>query len=673
LSSPDRSPAAAEHFHLSFFAALLQLLERLAPAFGSADAIEARFPFLAVYREETTSFFGRMSVRGEECFAAVRTWERTVSEHLPLRAVREALSLDESAEGIWLTVGMIDEDPRFGVVFEDVQGISGQRRPTLALLTSWWGNSARAELFRLIDNDILQVVNPDAPRLERAVQVNPVLWDAIRGDRPAATLSGATFRELSDLVSVDQLIVPDSVREALVRIPDLIARGDAGAVVVRGPRHNGRRTLLGAVARQLGLGVLEIPGPIKPDDSHSKMIGPLSVARNAMPLVTLDLGPGESTELPRLGIGRIPLGVALGRHGGVGGADLDRAITICLDMPDPDARRRHWLAALGRAPAALDELANGFRITSGSIHNVATLAATHAALACRSEVASGDARAACRTLNRQALDKLATRLEPGGDWNDLAVSPDVGRDLDELRTRCRYRESLAGCVGPTVGRWLGTGVRALFTGPSGTGKTLAARLLASTLSTDLYRLELSALVSKYLGETEKNIHHALTLAEEHDVMLLLDEGDALLAPRTGVQNSNDRYANLETNFLLQRLETFDGVLIITTNAGERIDSAFQRRMDVVVEFRPPDSSERWAIWSSHLPAGHTVENAFLRDVAARCPLTGGQIRNAVLHAALLALDAREPIRTGHLKTAVLREYRKSGAICPLRRTNGAID
>ena len=149
-------------------------------------------------------------------------------------------------------------------------------------------------------------------------------------------------------------------------------------------------------------------------------------------------------------------------------------------------------------------------------------------------------------------------------------------------------------------------------------------------------------------------------------MLLLDEGDALLTRRTDVQTSNDRYANLETNFLLQRLESYGGILVVTTNAGERIDSAFRRRLDVVVEFRAPDAAERWAIWQLHLPGDHAVGEAMLNEAAYRCQLTGGQIRNAVLHASLLALDDGRAVDDGHVAPAVRREYRKAGAVCPLR-------
>jgi SpoVK/Ycf46/Vps4 family AAA+-type ATPase len=240
-------------------------------------------------------------------------------------------------------------------------------------------------------------------------------------------------------------------------------------------------------------------------------------------------------------------------------------------------------------------------------------------------------------------------------------------ELALLEERCRGRERLIEVLSPAVGLH-SAGVRVLFTGPSGTGKTLAARLLAAVLGMDLHALQLSTVVDKYLGETEKNLTAVFARAAELDAILLLDEGDALLTRRTEVATSNDRYANLQTNHLLQQLEAHDGIVVITTNAGDRIDSAFQRRIDVVVEFRPPDAGQRWRLWRHHLPADHEVDDDTLAEIASRCQLTGGQIRNAVLHAWLLAMDVSADAvpSTRDVEAAVRREYRKMGTICPLR-------
>jgi len=211
------------------------------------------------------------------------------------------------------------------------------------------------------------------------------------------------------------------------------------------------------------------------------------------------------------------------------------------------------------------------------------------------------------------------------------------------------------------------GVRALFSGVSGTGKTLAARILAAELGLDLYRVDLSSVVNKYIGETERNLSRVFARAEELDVVLLLDEGDSLLTARTHIRSSNDRYANMVTNYLLQRLESYEGILLVTTNAVDRIDRAFQRRIDIHVEFSAPDAALRYKIWQLHLAPGHRVGDALLRLAASRCSLSGGQIRNAALHATFLAVESDGPLNQMHLLEAIDREYRKLGATSPLDR------
>jgi SpoVK/Ycf46/Vps4 family AAA+-type ATPase len=413
------------------------------------------------------------------------------------------------------------------------------------------------------------------------------------------------------------------------------------------------------------------------DDPRWRGVGVLATLLGALPVIVLEIGPGETAHLPDLPAYHGPVGLVLGKYGGVTGPALARAVTLQVELPDHMARTQHWHAALHdislAGDSALEETETGaqLRMTSGNLRRTAKLAAAVAALEGRTTITLHDVRQASRSLNRQALETLATHLPPaqttpGDAWRDLAVSAETQRDLEDLELRCRFRETLHDAVGSAVAHQLNTGVRALMSGPSGTGKTLAARLLATALQMDLYRVDLATVVNKYIGETEKNLNQLFTRAEELDVILLLDEGDALLTQRTQVQSSNDRYANLETNYLLQRIEQFEGILLVTTNAGDRIDRAFQRRMDVVIDFRPPDAGERWAIWQIHLPTTHIVDHTLLQEVAVRCTLTGGQIRNAALHAALLALHEGDMVGSDHVERAIQREYRKSGAVCPLR-------
>jgi hypothetical protein len=438
-------------------------------------------------------------------------------------------------------------------------------------------------------------------------------------------------------------------------------------VIVRGPNGSGRTAVLGALARALGRGLLVLT-----PDAPAAHAGPLATLLDAVPVVELQPQPGATADVPQFEGYAGPVGVVLGRRGGVSAPA--RGLTLTLEIPGVAARAAHWARHLGDGGgygegADPADLAARFRTPGGTIRSAADLALAEAALHGRGRPDGGDVLRAMRILHSEALETLATRLTAVGGWHELAVGDETARELALLESRCRHRERLHETVGATLAGQLTPGVRALLSGPSGTGKTLAARLLASVLGKELYALDLSTVVSKYIGETEKNLDALFSRAEELDVVLLLDEGDALLTRRTDVSSSNDRYANLETNFLLQRLESYEGILLVTTNAGDRIDRAFRRRMDVVVDFRAPDAAERHAIWQLHL-ADHAIDDAFLDELSGRCQLTGGQIRNAVLHASLLALDDGMPVGPRHTELAVRREYRKAGAICPLRPAAG---
>jgi len=658
-----------EHFKSWFCLAVHRLMEQATAITGSSEETLQQFPFLDDYVQEIHTR-GLDTSDGRDDFSA---HECKPVSHLPIRALCDQAALDGAALTLLMTVGLIEEDARFGPFFEALQNIPGQHRPTVALLTALFRDEAdcaevRANLRRLQDLGLIRTVNPEATRLEWAMQPPTILWDVMRGEKPGKIANWARYRPPDELADRRDLILNETTGRALASLPELLTGGQVQCVVVRGPKHNGRRTLLGAIAKSLERGMLEIAGPVKSGDDRIGLIGPLATLLNALPVLVLDIAPGESAEIAVLDGYEGPLGLVLNKHGGVTGAAVERAITLTLEMPDAACRRLHWhMGFAGEATVDSGEIAGRFRMTSGNIRRAAELARCYAAVDQRPHVTLADIQSASRTLNRQALETLAAHLPCDGGWERIAVSEETLLELRHLESRCRHRERLQAAAGASRGGDLNSGVRALFSGPSGTGKTMAARLLASSLGMDLYRLDLSAVINKYIGETEKNLNQAFARAEELDIVLLLDEGDALLTNRTSVQSSNDRYANLETNFLLQRIESFEGILVVTTNAVNRIDSAFQRRMDVVVDFRLPESNERWLIWQLHLSPGHDVDLRWLEEVSSRCVLSGGQIRNAVLHASTLALGSGVPLDTAHLEKAIQREYRKSGAVCPLRR------
>ncbi|HEY3836421.1 MAG TPA: AAA family ATPase [Bryobacteraceae bacterium] len=645
-----------QHFRSCFLSAVDKLLSAAAEMLGSRQDLLRQFPFLEDYAE---------ILDNDES-----DWS-TAPAHLPLKRLQEAAALSDDAILLLMVVGLNEEDARFGPFFEALQDSPG-RHPTLGLLIALWRShddckAVREDLRQLRELGLIHVINPEAPRLEWALEPATLLWDFLRGERPETIARWARLTSPGDLPDLGELILPLELRNRLRSIPALLTSRDLRAVIVRGPQNNGRRSVLGAIARQVGRALLEIAGPYNPTDERLRLVGPLATVLHAMPVFEASLAPGETADLPQLSAFDGPLGIILERHGGLVGAGAEGAITLTLELPGPVQRREHWdRATLGPADSVV--FGNRFRLSSGNIRRAAALARSYAMIEGRHSVDVADVRDATRSLNRQALETIAVHIPCSGDWDQMAAPPDTLSELRNLEQRCRHREHLRDHAGTALGGSLNCGVRALFSGPSGTGKTMAARLLASTLEMDLYRVDLSSVVNKFLGETEKSLNQVFSRAEEHDVVLLLDEGDALLTNRTSVQTSNDRWANLETNFLLQRIESFEGILVVTTNAGARIDSAFQRRMDVVVDFRPPEPRERCAIWQIHLPPEHQVDAQWLQEVAYRCVMNGGQIRNAVLHASLLALSSGEPIRTAHVEDGVQREYRKCGAVCPLRRS-----
>ena len=649
----DALPRTAEsHFRLHIYGAVLHLRARL----PEPDDDNGLGFLLGYYEALDAAGFATPGPQADARWrAAVQKWEASAPGHLPLRALRQSSGLDDLALTLLFTAGLVEEDLRFGMLFEALCGVPGDQRPTFGLLGSWSADGhAREALGALLELGLLNATEPDAPRPRQGLQVPAILWDAIRGANPAA--AWVRHRPAPQLPHLHDLVLGERDRQTLARVPALIARSPSRTVIIRGPQSSGRRTLLAAIARAGGRGLLEVSDPSIP------LAGPLATLLGAMAVIELDLAPGEVTQLPAWTAAGGPAGVIAGRTGGIRTAGS--TVTLTTEIPGADLREALWTRALGDAAGART-LASNFRIPSGTIITAAELVRTQAALAGRDVPAVGDVAGAMRTMH-DGLETLARRVPVVGDWGDLAVGDETHRELELLETRCRLREPLLGAVSDALSNQLNAGVRVLLSGPSGTGKTLAARLLASVLGKELYALDLSAVVNKYLGETEKNLEAVFARAEQLDVILLLDEGDALLTRRTDVQTSNDRYANLETNFLLQRLETYEGILLITSNAADRIDPAFKRRLDVVVEFRAPDPFERWQIWQLHLPPGHVVGGSLLEDVSARCALSGGQIRNAALHAALLALQDGAEVGDAQLDQAVRREYRKAGLVCPLR-------
>ena len=264
---------------------------------------------------------------------------------------------------------------------------------------------------------------------------------------------------------------------------------------------------------------------------------------------------------------------------------------------------------------------------------------------------------ACRMQARPRLDELAQRITPTVNWQDLVLPTAQEQMLHEIAAHVRQRATVYQAWGFAAKNTRGLGISALFAGASGTGKTLAAEVLAHELRLDVYRIDLSSVVSKYIGETEKNLRLVFDAAEEGGVILLFDEADALFGKRSDVKDSHDRYANIEVSYLLQRMECYPGLAILTTNLKSSLDTAFQRRIRFVVQFPFPDTAQRAEIWRRIFPP-NTPTVGLDATKLAQLSVSGGNIRNIALNAAFLAADAEEPVQMKHLLRAARTEYAK---------------
>ncbi|MCF2150209.1 AAA family ATPase [Desmonostoc muscorum LEGE 12446] len=264
---------------------------------------------------------------------------------------------------------------------------------------------------------------------------------------------------------------------------------------------------------------------------------------------------------------------------------------------------------------------------------------------------------ACRVQARPRLDELAQRIEPSGDWDDLVLPEAQKQILREMAAHVRQRSTVYNNWGFAGKGGRGLGISALFAGASGTGKTLGAEVLAHRLRLDLYRIDLSSVVSKYIGETEKNLRRVFDAAEQGGVILLFDEADALFGKRSEVKDARDRYANIEVSYLLQRMESYPGLAVLTTNLKSAIDTAFLRRIRFVVQFPFPDTAQRAEIWRRVFPANTPTADLDALQLA-RLNVAGGNIRNIALNAAFLAADAGEPVQMKHVLRAAQTEYTK---------------
>jgi hypothetical protein len=579
------------------------------------------------------------------------------AEDSRLQRLAESMAL-EPAELFALALAYAaDTDLIAGRALAWLQAPLREAHPTLGLvacLEEQRGRSASSTLATIVDGAALAggalVLDAhDGPLTDARLRVPLPLVAALAGGSgqwPGVRLGAEALPQLA----------ASAQAEAARRAAALGA-----ALVVRSGHVLEARAACAAIAHARGQRAAFIEGEIPAG------LAPWLRVHDALPVICAELAPGERRRVPRIpGLA----GTLLFACGIDGAWEREGTSVPSWSVPVPGAAERAALwSAHGLAPALAQTLGRTHRHAAARIGDLA-----HAGE--RERAASGDpvlgiahvARAA-RAAGQGALGTLAELLSEDIPDDALILPAAMRRELAALGARCRTRESLADGLGAAARARYRSAVRALFTGVSGTGKTLACGWLATQLGLPLYRVDLASISSKYIGETEKNLGELFGRAEHAEVILLFDEADALFARRTEVKDANDRYANQQSNYLLQRIESYDGIVLLTSNSRARFDPAYTRRLDVILEFPTPGPEERRELWRAHLGDAHEIGASDLNRLAVSCDLCGGHIRNATF--AARAIAGCGPISWSALVQAVAFEYRKLGKHLPVAIDPGA--
>ena len=610
----------------------------------------------------------------------------------------ERLRLSAFDQAITMTALAPEIDVRYGRLYAYLQDDVTRAWPTVNLALDVLSPSAETKvewsrLFgpgaTLLDTGLIHLVpdpaRPNAPQLEQLIRLDVQALGYLLGDESLA----------GELAAVGEVVEPvtrgrfdrDDIEGLAAVVREDWTNGSPIVVNFHGPAGARQREAAESIASAAGARVLavDLAAAALQENASATVRAAFRYASLHHAVLYLD-GADALAD----GAARASLTRALEQQRGV--AILSSAkpwpgqvLHVPFVYPDFVARRAVWhtqlrRAGLGEDQQTLDALAGRFILTQIQIAEAAAeaslrlrlLAAEHPDRPVPPDTATREALSAARAQTGRELAGLARKVEPAYGWDDIVVTDETERQLREISARATYRYRVLDEWG--FGKKLAeaNGVSALFTGPSGAGKTMAAEVLANDLALDLYKIDLSVVVSKYIGETERNLERIFSAAERSNAILFFDEADALFGKRSEVQDAHDRYANIEVSYLLQRMEAFEGIAILATNLRGNIDDAFLRRLDYTVRFALPAAAERLKIWNQIWPSKQLLAaDVDLNRIAETFKLTGGNIRNIALAASFFAAKRDSKVTQDDLLRAIQREYDKAGktiSITELRET-----
>jgi hypothetical protein len=640
---------------------------------------------------------GAMIDAHREALRAAEEAALAAGASLPLTELQREFGLGEADRAL-LVMGLACElDLRYELLFAYAQNDVTRKRPTveLALRLICDDLAGRARLrgrltpsAPLLRHELLTLVgdpqDPAHPLLARYLKPEGRIVDFVLGVEAVDARLAPFTRLVEHRPARAELVLHPDVAAAL---PGLVAslRERAAVVLLQGPYGSGRAGLAAAVAGELDRPLIaaDMRGALRNDECCiGTVFGLLArearLSGAALLLENFELLFDDETRAPfraravaaKLATCGAPVFLASSNpwHPPPPWPDAG-FVTLALGQAPYQVRLDAWRAELARVGTAGEvdaaELAGKFGLTPGQVRDAVRDATYLRGLGGRpgGDLTSDDLHAAARRQSAHELGQYAQRIEPQRSWHDIVVSPKVLRELREVELHVRHRAAVSTDWGFDRRLSLGEGVTVLFAGPSGTGKTLAAEILARELRLELFKIDLSAVVSKYIGETEKQLEKVFGTARNSNAIVFFDEADATFGKRSEVADAHDRYANIEVAYLLQKIEEYDGVVVLATNLRRNMDEAFARRMQHTIEFSLPRAAERRRILDLLLPRGMPVaDDVDLDFLAEHFELTGGNLRNVAVTAAFLATHDGTPITMRHLVLGTARELEKTNRL-----------